>query len=166
MHSLITAFFRRGSLFITAQSRNEVLFLMLYLPTCGNIIPHGKTNHLQSKRRIAIHSGHFQTKRTNNMKYWNTLSESLFDVEKVCLVFHYSDVMSAMASDGVNCLLNRVFRAQINENIKAPRHWPLYSEFPTQSPLTWKMLPFADAIMVFIFAGQVALSTRCAAYIV
>ena len=28
-----------------------------------------------------------------------------------------------------NCLLNRLFNAQIKENIKAPRHWPLWGEF-------------------------------------
>ena len=26
-------------------------------------------------------------------------------------------------------LLNRLFKAQINENIKDPRHWPLWGEF-------------------------------------
>ena len=37
-----------------------------------------------------------------------------------------------------NCLLNHLFKAQIKENTKAPRHWPLYGEctgdgeFPTQ----------------------------------
>ena len=28
-----------------------------------------------------------------------------------------------------HCLLNRLFKAQIKENIKAPRHWPLWGEF-------------------------------------
>ena len=28
-----------------------------------------------------------------------------------------------------DCLLNRLFEAQIKENIKAPRHWPLCGEF-------------------------------------
>ena len=28
-----------------------------------------------------------------------------------------------------DCLLNRLFKAQINKNIKAPRHWPLCGEF-------------------------------------
>ena len=37
-----------------------------------------------------------------------------------------------------DCLLNRLFKAQIKENIKAPRHWfcegnsPVTGEFPTQ----------------------------------
>ena len=30
------------------------------------------------------------------------------------------------------CLLNRLFKAQIKENIKAPRHWPLCGEFTAQ----------------------------------
>ena len=44
---------------------------------------------------------------------------------------YYDDViMSAMASKITNgCLLKRLFRpAQIKENIKAPRHWPLWGE--------------------------------------
>ena len=28
-----------------------------------------------------------------------------------------------------DCLLNRFFKAQINENMKVPRHWPLWVEF-------------------------------------
>ena len=28
-----------------------------------------------------------------------------------------------------DCLINRSFKAQIKENIKAPRHWPLWGEF-------------------------------------
>ena len=28
-----------------------------------------------------------------------------------------------------DCLLNRLFKAKIKENIKAPRHWPLWGEF-------------------------------------
>ena len=28
-----------------------------------------------------------------------------------------------------DCLLNRLYKAQIKENIKAPRHWPLWGEF-------------------------------------
>ena len=31
-----------------------------------------------------------------------------------------------------DCLLNRLSKAQIKENIKAARHWPLWGEFPTQ----------------------------------
>ena len=29
----------------------------------------------------------------------------------------------------LDCLLNRLFKVQIKENIKAPRHWPLCREF-------------------------------------
>ena len=28
-----------------------------------------------------------------------------------------------------DCLLNRLFKAQLKENIRAPRHWPLCGEF-------------------------------------
>ena len=57
-------------------------------------------------------------------------------------------------------LLNRLFKAQIKENSKASRHWPLCGEFtgergihrwpvnsPHKGPLTRKMFPFDDVIM-------------------
>ena len=53
-----------------------------------------------------------------------------------------------------DCLFNRLFKAQIKENIKAPRHWPLCGEFtggpvnsPHKGPVTRKMFPFDDVIM-------------------
>ena len=50
-----------------------------------------------------------------------------------------------------DCLLNRLFKAQIKENIKAPRHWSLWWEFTgdrwIQRPVMRKMLPFDDVIM-------------------
>ena len=50
------------------------------------------------------------------------------------------------------CLRNRLCR-QIKENIKAPRHWPLWGEFtsdrwiPHKGLVTRKMFPFDDVIM-------------------
>ena len=54
-------------------------------------------------------------------------------------------------------------RAQIKENIKTLRHWPLCGEFtgtgefPAQRPVTRKMFPFDDVIMykwVDIYLGN------------
>ena len=39
-------------------------------------------------------------------------------------------------------------RAHIKENINAPRHWPLCGEFPHKGPVTRKMFPFDDVIML------------------
>ena len=53
-----------------------------------------------------------------------------------------------------DCLFNRLFKAQIKENIKAPRHWPLWGEFPGdgefphKGAVTGKMDPFDDVIMI------------------
>ena len=33
-----------------------------------------------------------------------------------------------------HCLLNRLFKVQIKESIKAPRHWPLWGEFTGDFP--------------------------------
>ena len=53
-----------------------------------------------------------------------------------------------------DCCLNRLFKAQIKENTKAPRHWPFVRGIhwsPVNSPrkgtVTRKMLPFDDVIM-------------------
>ena len=52
-----------------------------------------------------------------------------------------------------DCLLNGLFKAQIGENIKAPRHWPLCGEFtgdrwiPRKRPVPRKMFSFDDVIM-------------------
>ena len=55
-----------------------------------------------------------------------------------------------------DCLLNRLFKAQIKENIKAPRRWPLCGEFTGDrwialtGLVTRKMFPFDDVIILSI----------------
>ena len=52
-----------------------------------------------------------------------------------------------------DCLLNPLFKVQIKENIKAPRHWPLCGEFtgdwwiPSTKGQNAKNFPFDDVIM-------------------
>ena len=57
-----------------------------------------------------------------------------------------------------DCLLNCLFKAQIKENIKAPRHWPLWGEFPGEFPaqrastaenvsISWRHHDFNHGIM-------------------
>ena len=63
-------------------------------------------------------------------------------------------------SDGLSnhkphdCLLNRLFEAEIKENIKVLRHWPLWGEFigdrwfsTHKGPVTWTMFPVDDVIL-------------------
>ena len=49
-------------------------------------------------------------------------------------------------------LLNCLFKAQIKEKIKAPRHWPLCHRWPVNSPHKWPVtrerFPFDDAIVM------------------
>ena len=53
-----------------------------------------------------------------------------------------------------DCLLNRFSQAQIKENIKAPRNWPLWGEFtgdrwiPAQKASYADFFPFDDLIML------------------
>ena len=54
-----------------------------------------------------------------------------------------------------DCLLSRLFKAQIKENTKVPRHWPLWGElkviltdqFPAQRVSNAEMVPSDDVIM-------------------
>ena len=39
-------------------------------------------------------------------------------------------------------------QTQIKENIKAPRHWPLWGPVPHKGPVTRKMFPFDDVIIL------------------
>ena len=107
------------------------------------------------KRKYYDNSIHIRDYRV--LSLWNTLSR---------IPLHYSDVIiEAMASQitGVSILYTSVFQAQIDENIKGPRHWPLWGEFsgvnsPHKGPITRKMLPFDDVIMFnmrFVAPGMV-----------
>ena len=69
--------------------------------------------------------------------------------------------MGAMASQisGVSTVEPFV-QTQIKENIKAPRHWPLWGEFPVKGPVTRKLFPFDDVI-VNICPGWRETKARC-----
>ena len=72
-------------------------------------------------------------------------------------IFHYHDViMGAMASQITSLIIvdSTFIQAQIKENTKAPRHWPLLRgihRWPVNSPHKWlvmrKMFPFDDVIV-------------------
>ena len=85
------------------------------------------------------------------MKYINLVIHScrfILDVNHCVVSEENTEILQWRHNerDGVSnhqpheCLLNRLFKAQIKENIKAPRHWPLWEEFidvhrwPTNSP--------------------------------
>ena len=67
---------------------------------------------------------------------------------------YYCDVIMArwrLKSPASRLFTQPFIKAQIKENIKAPRHWPLCGEFtgdsPHKGPVTWKLFPFDDVIM-------------------
>ena len=66
------------------------------------------------------------------------------------LQWHHNECDGVSNHQPHDCLLNRLFKAQIKENIKARRHWPVNSPHkgPVTRPVTRKMFPFDDAIMV------------------
>ena len=73
--------------------------------------------------------------------------------------------MSDMAPQitGVLFFFSTIAQGQIKRNIKAPRHWPcegnspVTGEFPAQKPVTRKMFPFNDAIMLTILLVHISL---------
>ena len=64
-----------------------------------------------------------------------------------------------------DCILNRLFKAQIKEIIKAPHHWQVTGEFPNKWPVTRKILPFDDVIIEFSLVGQRKQISRTPRYI-
>ena len=77
------------------------------------------------------HSGKVETQSQNSSLVWNVIC----NIYQSCGISHYSDViMRAMASPITGVSIVWVFtqllvQAQIKENIKALRHWPLCGEF-------------------------------------
>ena len=66
-----------------------------------------------------------------------------------------------------DCLLKRLYKAQIKGNIKAPRHWPLWwgiHRWPVNSlhkgPVTREIFPFDDVIMNKASPNQMHLGQR------
>ena len=49
-------------------------------------------------------------------------------VSQISLQWRHSEHNGVSNHQPHDCLLNRLFKAQIKENIKAPRHWPLWGE--------------------------------------
>ena len=84
--------------------------------------------------------------------------------------------MGAMASQ-ITSLTIVYIQAQIKENIKAPRHWPLWGGIhrrpvnsPHKGPVTRKMLPFDDIIMqeiynIFSIVSHLFIMHLCSMYL-
>ena len=71
------------------------------------------------------------------------------------LQWHHNERDGVWNHQRLDCLLNRLFRRR-SRNIKVPRHWPFWREFtgdrsPHKGPVTWKMFPFDDVIMVTLW---------------
>ena len=72
-----------------------------------------------------------------------TLPGSMINSMTRALQWRHNGCDGASSHQPHDCLLNRLFKAQIKENTKAPRHWPLCGEFTGDR---W-MYPFDDVIM-------------------
>ena len=49
--------------------------------------------------------------------------------DRSALQWRHNERIGVLNHQSHDCLLNRLFKAQIKENIKAPCHWPLCGEF-------------------------------------
>ena len=58
---------------------------------------------------------------------WGTIHKLQY--KTITLQWRHNGPDSVSNHQPHDCLLNRLFKAQIKENIKAPRHWPLWREF-------------------------------------
>ena len=83
---------------------------------------------------------------------------------------HYSDVIiSAMSSQitGVSMFTQPFVQTQIKENIKAPRHWHLWTgEFPAQMASNAKNVPFDDVIMYRGLSYSILINTKLGCQII
>ena len=57
------------------------------------------------------------------------LSECRVHEHRAALQLRHNERDGVLNHQPHDCLLNRLFKAQIKENMKAPRHWPLWREF-------------------------------------
>ena len=107
----------------------------------------------------AIFKVNWFRKTTNNIaEMWKPMIKFIRTLSGwVDILFkkHYSDVIiSAIAPQITGVLIAQPFvEARIKENIKAPRHWPMWGNPPViggsphKGPVTRKILPFDDVIM-------------------
>ena len=105
--------------------------------------------------------------RQGFQKCWKwKLTLYLKGLADLCTHFAHASVVTTMTSlwalwrlksPASQLFTQRFIQAQIKENIKASRHWPLWWEFtgdrwmvnsPLKGPETRKMLPYDDVIMV------------------
>ena len=82
--------------------------------------------------------------------------QTFFTLQEVCgenpPVIHNNDVIVGSMASQITCLTlftQPFIRAQIKENIMAPRHWPLCGEFPAQMASNTENV-FDDVIMQWI----------------
>ena len=64
--------------------------------------------------------------KNENLVIWYDVMN---DLMQVSLQWRHNECDDISNHQPYHCLLNRLFKAQIKENIKAPRHWPLWGEF-------------------------------------
>ena len=85
----------------------------------------------QSSFKPSLESG-VQTRQLNAYM-WNVIKLVILQCSmrtpSISLQWRHSERDGVSHHQPHDCLLNRLFKAQIIENIKAPRHWPLCGEF-------------------------------------
>ena len=69
------------------------------------------------------------------------------------LKWHHNECDGVSNHQPCDCLLNRLFKAQIKENIKPPRHWPLWGEFTENSHVTHEIASKTSRNMRFVLSS-------------
>ena len=87
--------------------------------------------------------------------YWRSYDEAHHTYIRVIGYWLFPLQWRHYERDGVSnhqpcdCLLNRLFNVQIKENIKAPRHWPLWGEFTGNRWITHKRASNAENVSIW-----------------
>ena len=85
-----------------------------------------------TKKKVVSAMGHWAWSSSEAMRYGHVgLVTGIWSVEVpfVSLQWRHNERDGVSNHQPHDCLLNRLFKAQVKENLKAPRHWPLWGEF-------------------------------------
>ena len=76
---------------------------------------------------MQLFNSRFNKQLTHQLRWLVNYSKVVFSYQP--LQWRHNERDGISNHERHDCLFNRLFEAQIKENIKAPRHWPLWEEF-------------------------------------
>ena len=122
------------------------------IPTCTCSISHNSISHIShnSEQKCAYICSEWSVVDYGIGACWNWRTRPVGN-NCITLQWRHDDCDGVSSHQPYYCLFSRLLKVHIKENIKAPRHWPLWGEFTgDKGPVAWKIFPFNDVIMSMI----------------